>query len=61
MVFLFHVDLQTDSYCLCGEGEYGLMVACDAENCPIEWYHADFVGLEVVPEGYWYCPQCEPI
>ena len=37
--------MQTDAYCLCGEGEYGLMLYCDVENCPVGWYHAECVGL----------------
>ena len=58
---MFHVDHQANSYCLCGEGGYDLMVACDGKKCPIEWYHADCVDLEIIPEGRWYCPQCKTI
>ena len=25
-----------DAYCLCGEGEHGLMISCDADNCPVD-------------------------
>ena len=54
------LDVQTDAYYLCGEGEYALMLYCDAENCPVGWYHAECVGLtqESVPDGCWYCPKC---
>jgi hypothetical protein len=36
-------------YCYCQGISYGEMVACDAENCPREWFHLDCVGLEKAP------------
>ncbi|XP_078378320.1 uncharacterized protein LOC144661430 [Oculina patagonica] len=53
--------VQADAYCLCGEGEHGLMISCDGENCPIFWFHVNCVGLseESVPGGSWYCHQCK--
>jgi len=45
-------------YCLCRRGFYGNMVGCDGEDCPIEWFHFECVGLEEQPKGEWYCPQC---
>lgn len=38
-------------YCYCEQVSYGEMVACDAENCPREWYHLDCVGLNQAPKG----------
>lgn len=38
-------------YCYCQQVSYGEMVACDAENCPREWYHLDCVGLHQAPRG----------
>lgn len=38
-------------YCYCQQVSYGEMVACDAENCPREWYHLDCVGLQQAPRG----------
>ncbi|KAI9021041.1 hypothetical protein DFJ74DRAFT_620380, partial [Hyaloraphidium curvatum] len=45
-------------YCLCGRESYGEMVACDNEECEIEWFHYDCVGLLVPPRGKWYCTPC---
>lgn len=45
-------------YCICNDISYGDMIACDKENCPIEWYHLDCVGLKTIPKGSWVCPQC---
>jgi hypothetical protein len=36
-------------YCYCQGISYGEMVACDAENCPREWFHLECVGLEKAP------------
>jgi len=36
-------------YCYCQSISYGEMVACDAENCPREWFHLECVGLEKAP------------
>ena len=53
--------IQADAYCLCGEGEHGLMISCDGENCRIFWFHVNCVGLseESVPDGSWYCQLCK--
>lgn len=47
-------------YCHCNQPSYGAMVACDAPNCPIEWFHLGCVGLaELPPQGAkWYCQDC---
>ena len=48
-------------WCYCRQDEhYDAMIACDGENCAIEWYHLSYVNLTQaqVPSGYWYCPDC---
>jgi ankyrin repeat protein len=34
------------SFCVCGRGFVGEMIACDREGCLIEWYHFVCVGIE---------------
>lgn len=45
-------------YCTCRQVSYGEMIACDGENCAIEWFHYPCVNLTVPPRGKWYCPEC---
>lgn len=52
------VDPDEPKYCLCGRVSFGEMVGCDYEDCEIEWFHYECVGLKKQPEGKWYCPQC---
>lgn len=47
-------------YCRCPYDEVSEMIACDGENCPIEWFHFECVNIMVPPKGTWYCPQCRP-
>lgn len=47
-------------YCRCPYDEVTEMIACDATNCPIEWFHFECVGIVVAPQDKWYCPQCRP-
>ncbi|KAI8868660.1 hypothetical protein GQ42DRAFT_163987 [Ramicandelaber brevisporus] len=53
-------EADTTLYCLCKQGTGGTMIACENETngCPIGWYHLACVGLEVAPEGAWYCQYC---
>ncbi|KAK7847493.1 phd finger protein ing1 [Quercus suber] len=37
---------------------YGEMVACDNNDCKIEWFHFGCVGLKEQPKGKWYCSDC---
>ena len=37
------------TYCYCERVSYGEMVACDADDCPREWFHLSCVGLEKAP------------
>lgn len=38
------------------------LIACDGEDCSIEWYHMECVGLslETLPstDDKWFCPEC---
>ncbi|KAI0307619.1 hypothetical protein B0F90DRAFT_1813063 [Multifurca ochricompacta] len=45
-------------YCWCQVGSYGDMVACDDNECEREWFHLGCIGLEVAPEGAWFCEAC---
>lgn len=51
-------DPDEPTYCVCNQVSYGEMVACDNEDCEIEWFHYTCVGLTAAPKGKWYCPQC---
>lgn len=35
------------------------MIACDAKDCAIEWFHFKCVGITVAPQDKWFCPQCQ--
>lgn len=47
-------------WCLCRKPESGDMVACDSENCKVQWYHTACVGLDHLPgkDDAWFCPAC---
>lgn len=45
-------------YCQCPYDEVSEMIACDGEDCHIEWFHFECVGIMVPPKGKWYCPDC---
>ena len=44
-------------WCLCGGPESGNTIACDNPDCPIEWFHFEYVGLVDVPSGKWLCTE----
>ena len=48
-------------YCYCQQVSYGEMVACDAEDCPREWFHLECVGLGRAPgrNARWFCEECK--
>ncbi|KAH8305946.1 hypothetical protein KR018_004986 [Drosophila ironensis] len=45
-------------YCRCPYDEVSEMIACDGENCLIEWFHFECVGIMVAPQGKWFCAEC---
>ncbi|TPX43701.1 hypothetical protein SeLEV6574_g04903 [Synchytrium endobioticum] len=52
------IDPNEPLYCLCNQVSYGNMIACDNDDCEIEWFHLGCVGLSATPKGKWYCPTC---
>lgn len=48
-------------YCSCKGDEYGRMICCDNENCPIGWYHYLCEGITRKPKGQWYCKMCSQL
>ncbi|GMM52925.1 histone acetyltransferase [Starmerella bacillaris] len=47
-----------EAFCYCKKPSVGNMIACDSDNCEIEWFHWECVGLTGDPVGAWFCPQC---
>lgn len=45
-------------YCVCRDISHGEMVACDDEQCDVEWFHLHCVGLSHLPTGKWICDAC---
>ncbi|OZJ03544.1 hypothetical protein BZG36_04170 [Bifiguratus adelaidae] len=52
------IDPNEPLYCYCQQVSYGEMVACDNDDCEIEWFHLGCVDLSKVPKGKWYCNNC---
>lgn len=54
------LDGDREVYCLCKREAFGEMIACDNENCQVEWFHLGCVGVSNSnrPKGKWYCPHC---
>lgn len=52
------IDPDEPTYCLCDQVSYGEMIGCDNEECHIEWFHFNCVGLSHKPKGKWFCPNC---
>lgn len=46
-------------YCRSAYDEASEMIGCDGDNCQIEWFHFECVGILVAPKGKWYCPECQ--
>ncbi|CAD6946780.1 unnamed protein product [Tilletia controversa] len=51
-----------EKYCYCDDYSDGFMIACDGDNCPLQWCHYKCVGLpeHKKPPGKWYCLFCKP-
>ncbi|KAI4851365.1 hypothetical protein E4T44_02178 [Aureobasidium sp. EXF-8845] len=47
-------------HCICAQKAYGTMIACDNEDCELEWFHIYCVCLGSLPSksSKWYCPPC---
>jgi inhibitor of growth protein 4 len=52
------VDPNEPVYCICNRIAFGDMVACDNEECPIEWFHYACVNVIKTPLNAWLCPIC---
>ncbi|ORY96483.1 hypothetical protein BCR43DRAFT_491769 [Syncephalastrum racemosum] len=52
------IDPNEPVYCYCRQVSFGEMVACDNDECEIEWFHLECVGLRAPPKGHWYCKNC---
>ncbi|OCF73459.1 hypothetical protein I204_05300 [Kwoniella mangroviensis CBS 8886] len=51
-------EVDSRTYCTCGQVSYGEMIGCDDDDCEIEWYHLACLNLDKTPEGNWICPRC---
>lgn len=49
------VDPNEPCYCYCHQVSFGEMVACENDDCKMEWFHFGCVGLSSQPKGKWYC------
>ncbi|KAI0067993.1 hypothetical protein BV25DRAFT_1793232 [Artomyces pyxidatus] len=47
------------TYCWCNMGSFGEMVACDDTECEREWFHLSCIGMNVIPDGAYYCDACK--
>ena len=47
------------TWCYCNEGESGEMIACDNNQCLIQWFHLTCLKITHIPKGKWYCPDCQ--
>lgn len=52
------IDPNEPVYCICNRIAFGDMIACDNEECPIEWFHYACVNLIRTPLNAWLCPNC---
>lgn len=54
-------DSSVQRYCYCQRPYEACdeMIACDAQDCAIEWFHFKCVGITVAPQDKWFCPQCQ--
>ncbi|KAG9680088.1 hypothetical protein KCU87_g521, partial [Aureobasidium melanogenum] len=54
-------DGDEPKYCYCGQGSFGEMIACDNDDCPMEWFHLGCTGLRAVPGDNvkWFCDVCK--
>ncbi|CAJ0581444.1 unnamed protein product, partial [Mesorhabditis spiculigera] len=45
-------------WCVCKKPSDGDMIYCENEDCRIQWFHFECVGLSQAPIGHWFCPEC---
>ena len=56
-----HIDPNEPVYCICRQIAYGEMIACDNDECEIEWFHYSCVNLNKQPKNAWFCSTCKKI
>ena len=44
-------QLPKKKYCHCGGPEEGAVIACENEDCIIEWFHTDCLRIGKFPQG----------
>ena len=52
----------TGLWCYCKQDEsFDYMTGCNNQDCPIQWFHLSCaqIRMEEVPEGEWFCPECQ--
>lgn len=47
------------TFCICNGPDIGLMIYCENVNCQIKWFHVECMKIIKIPEGDWFCPQCQ--
>lgn len=53
------IDPNEPLYCFCRQVAYGEMIACDNEECEVEWFHYPCVNLTKKPRSTWVCSVCK--
>jgi hypothetical protein len=53
------IDPNEPVYCVCRQIAFGEMIACDNEDCAVEWFHYSCVNLNKKPKSSWLCPDCQ--
>ena len=39
----------------------GDMIGCDNDLCPIMWFHMHCLNIDSIPDGEWFCPNCQSV
>ena len=57
------VQPSSQTFCYCNGPEIGEMIACDNNDCTIEWFHLKCLRIssDSIPKGKWYCPDCRTL
>ena len=46
-------DLKIEKWYFCRSEESGMMIGCDNDNCPIQWFHTQCLKIKSIPKGKW--------
>lgn len=53
------IPAEEEVYCICQKVTQELeMIQCDNDSCKYKWFHFSCVGIEIAPEGKWFCSDC---